>query len=75
MLSESFITFLFFLRFGKEIIHAKYRFLMHFKLNWGCSDCLVLGSSVGSLSMNCTTISKQWLIIKVVTLTVRVSSL
>lgn len=48
---------------------------MHFKLNWVCSCCLLLRSCIGSLSMNCTSVSKQRFIIEIIALAVRITSI
>lgn len=47
---------------------------MHFKLNWSSPDSLILCSCVCGLGVDCTTISKERLIIEVVVLAVRIAS-
>ena len=48
---------------------------MHFKLNWSCSGGFVFSTCVSRLGIDCTAISKERFVIKIVFFTVGIASL
>jgi len=71
----SFVTFRFLLRLGEKVVHTKNRLFVHLELHRRCSCCLVSGSGVSCLGIDCTSVSKQRFVVKVIVLTVWISCL